>query len=98
MKRAFILLSLFSSVSYANDYGPPIAVCLNNHVIPFIDTAIPANEIVDNAYASCAKEVENWRNERKSLPREMTDKQDKELRDMYVRTIEIRRNHVKANK
>lgn len=35
--------------------------------------------------------VDEWNRERESLPKEMVIKQNKELRDMYIRMIEIRR-------
>lgn len=74
-----------------NDYGPPISICLNKHTIPYINTMIPAENIVNDAYKACEGIVHEWNNERASLPEEMVIKQDKEFRDMYVRMINIRR-------
>ncbi|WP_410751860.1 hypothetical protein [Citrobacter sp. U14242] len=92
--RFIILFAIFLSVplhAENTDYGPPIAVCLNKHTIPYINTTIPAEDIVNNAYKACDGIVNEWNNERASLPKEMVIKQDKELRDMYIRMIEIRR-------
>lgn len=74
-----------------NAYGSPISVCLNENTIPFINTTTPAGSIVDNAYNKCEEVVDAWGKERASLPKEMVIKQNNELRDFYIRMIEIRR-------
>lgn len=80
-----------------HDYGPPISRCLNKHTIPYINTTIPAENIVNNAYQECEDIINQWNNERASLPKEMVIKQNKEFREMYVRMIDIRRK-TDANK
>ncbi|EPB0838657.1 hypothetical protein ACRARI_002295 [Yersinia enterocolitica] len=101
MKMRFItLLTMLFAISLHaedHDYGPPISICLNKHTIPYINTTIPAENIVNDAYKACEDIVHEWNNERASLPKEMVIKQDKEFRDMYVRMINIRRK-VDANK
>lgn len=87
----FIILFVTSFHAETHDYGPPIAVCLNKHTIPYINTTIPAADIVNDAYKACDEIVDEWDNERTSLPKEMVIKQDKELRESYIRMIEIRR-------
>ncbi|HDX6790128.1 TPA: hypothetical protein RPO73_005098, partial [Escherichia coli] len=52
---------------------------------------IEPEKIVDKAYKECADIVSQWREERASLPTDMKIRQDKELYDMYVRMIKIRR-------
>ena len=94
----FALLFAIPLHAEEHDYGPPIAVCLNKHTIPYINTTIPAVDIVNDAYKACGNIVDEWNNERTSLPREMVIKQDKELRDMYIRMIEIRRKAGEAKK
>ncbi|WP_293567396.1 hypothetical protein [Pluralibacter sp.] len=87
----FVLLIAITLHAEEYDYGPPIAVCLNKHVIPYINTTVPAENIVNDAYKACQGVVDEWNDERASLPKEMVIKQDKEFRDMYIRMIEIRR-------
>ena len=92
--RLLTLFTIFFAIllhAEEHDYGPPIAVCLNKHTIPYINTTTPAADIVNDAYKACDDIVDEWNNERTSLPKEMVIKQDKELRDMYIRMIEIRR-------
>jgi hypothetical protein len=95
MKLRFLTLFtlLFAICLHAedHDYGPPISVCLNKHTIPYINTTTPAEKIVNDAYKACQSVVDEWNNERASLPKEMVIKQNRELRDMYIRMIEIRR-------
>ncbi|MCK6930166.1 hypothetical protein [Enterobacter roggenkampii] len=87
----FILLIAITLHAEEHDYGPPVSVCLNKHTIPYINTMIPAENIVNDAYLTCQGVVDEWNRERESLPKEMVIKQNKELRDMYIRMIEIRR-------
>ncbi|HID1010464.1 hypothetical protein [Enterobacter roggenkampii] len=87
----FILLIAITLHAEEHDYGPPVSVCLNKHTIPYISTMIPAENIVNDAYLTCQGVVDEWNRERESLPKEMVIKQNKELRDMYIRMIEIRR-------
>ncbi|MCK7012692.1 hypothetical protein [Enterobacter roggenkampii] len=87
----FILLIAITLHAEEHDYGPPVSVCLNKHTIPYINTMIPAENIVNDAYLTCQGVVDEWNRERESLPKEMVIKQSKELRDMYIRMIEIRR-------
>ncbi|NNS09417.1 hypothetical protein [Erwinia sp. JH02] len=88
---------LFSLPLYAedDDYGPPITLCLNKHAIPYINTTIPVENIVNGAYKACDGIVNQWNRERTALPKEMNIKQDKDLREMYIRMIEIRRKNKK---
>ncbi|MCM7083022.1 hypothetical protein [Enterobacter roggenkampii] len=87
----FILLIAITLHAEEHDYGPPVSVCLNKHTIPYINTMISAENIVNDAYLTCQGVVDEWNRERESLPKEMVIKQNKELRDMYIRMIEIRR-------
>ena len=87
----FILLIAITLHAEEHDYGPPVSVCLNKHTIPYINTMIPAENIVNDAYLTCQGVVDEWNRERESLPKEMVIKQNKEVRDMYIRMIEIRR-------
>ncbi|HFI2181896.1 hypothetical protein [Enterobacter roggenkampii] len=87
----FILLIAITLHAEEHDYGQPVSVCLNKHTIPYINTMIPAENIVNDAYLTCQGVVDEWNRERESLPKEMVIKQNKELRDMYIRMIEIRR-------
>ena len=87
----FILLIAITLHAEEHDYGPPVSVCLNKHTIPYINTMIPAENILNDAYLTCQGVVDEWNRERESLPKEMVIKQNKELRDMYIRMIEIRR-------
>jgi len=80
------------------DYGPPIPICLSKHTIPYINTASPAENIVNDAYQTCESVVDEWNNERASLPKGMVIMQDKELRDMYIRMIETSRKASAAKK
>lgn len=93
MKVLFLFAAFFIVPLHAeeHEYGPPITVCLNKHTFPYINTTIPAIDIVNDAYKECADIVDKWNSDRKSLPNEMVIKQDQELRDMYIRMIEIRR-------
>jgi len=92
--RVFTLLFAITSHAEENDFGPPIALCLNKHTIPYINTTSPAESIVNDAYKACNGAVDEWNKERASLPREMVIKQNKEFRDMYIRMIEIRRKQI----
>ncbi|EOX3819926.1 hypothetical protein ACPGBC_004510 [Enterobacter quasiroggenkampii] len=87
----FILLIAITLHAEEHDYGPPVSVCLNKHTFPYINTMNPAENIVNDAYLACQGVVDEWNRERESLPKEMVIKQNKELRDMYIRMIEIRR-------
>ncbi|MFP9428710.1 hypothetical protein ACJ9N4_00140 [Enterobacter sp. LM3] len=87
----FTLLIAITLHAEDHDYGPPISVCLNKHTIPYINTMAPAENIVNEAYKACQGVVDEWNSERESLPKEMVIKQNKELRDMYIRMIENRR-------
>lgn len=91
MKWIFFVIISFSFSTYAEEFGPPISVCLNKHTIPYIHSEIEPEKIVDKAYKECADIVSQWREERASLPTDMKIRQDKELYDMYVRMIKIRR-------
>lgn len=100
MRFLALFTMLFAITLHAeeHDFGPPIAVCLNKHTIPYINTTSPAESIVNDAYKACEAVVDEWNNERASLPKEMVIKQDKEFRNMYIRMIEIRRKAGAAEK
>ncbi|SUQ58637.1 Uncharacterised protein [Raoultella terrigena] len=85
------LLGAIASGASAEQFGTPVSICLDSHTLPLIKTDKPAAEIVDAAWRQCAEELQQWRDERKSLPSEMVTKQDQQLHDFYVRMIEIRR-------
>lgn len=92
--RFLTLFAVFSTMplfAEDRDYGPPVAICLNKNTIPYINTRTAAVDIVNDAYKACAEIVDEWKNERVSLPERMIIKQDKALRDMYIRMVEIRR-------
>lgn len=95
MKKTRMLLvasMLFSSHALADEeYGPPLSRCLNKHTVPYIKSERRAEEIVSAAYEACDLEVKQWTEDRRPLPAEMISQQDKELRDFYIRMIEIRR-------
>ncbi|MBM3072762.1 hypothetical protein [Lelliottia sp. RWM.1] len=80
----FTLLIAITLHAEDHDYGPPIAVCLNKHTIPYIDSTVPAEKIVNDVYKACQGIVDEWNNEKASLLRGMVIKQDKAFRDMYT--------------
>ncbi|OAT25360.1 hypothetical protein M976_03779 [Buttiauxella ferragutiae ATCC 51602] len=82
---------LISSNVFAEQYGTPVSICLNNHTIPFIDTDRPATKVVDAAYQQCREVILQWDKERKSLPPEMVASQNEEFHSFYVHMIEARR-------
>lgn len=94
---AWLLGSVVSGTS-VGQFGSPVSTCLNEHTIPLISTDKPAIEIVDAAYEQCQEVLIQWREERKSLPKEMVAKQDKEHHAFYVDMIEKRRNFMKKKK
>lgn len=100
MKKRIILLLLASApvVVAADMYVDSMTACLNDHTIPRIEEKVQAKEIVDEAYATCDKQVKEWQEGRKDLPDEMQARQDKEVYDFYIRMIDIRRKAIAAKK
>lgn len=99
MKWIFLSGMLVSSSAIADGqrfYTPEVR-CLNDHTIPFIETSTPAKSVVDDAYAQCKSELNEWMNLQEPLPDEMKQRMRKELYDFYIRMIEKRR-HYEAKK
>jgi hypothetical protein len=93
----WILLSgiLVSSAVMADgqSFYTPEVRCLNDHTIPFIETRIPPKKVVDDAYAQCKPELNEWMKLQEPLPDEMKQHMRKELYDFYIRMIDIRRKY-----
>lgn len=89
---------LISSNVFAEQYGTPVSICLNNHTIPFIDSDRPATEVVDAAYKQCQDVILQWDKERKSLPPGMVAKQDEVFHLFYIHMIEARRRAAEKRK
>lgn len=95
MKWIFLSGVLVSSAAIADNqsfYTPEVR-CLNDHTIPYIETSIPPKKIVDDAYAQCEPELNEWMKLQEPLPDEMKQRMRKELYDFYIRMIDIRRKH-----
>ncbi|NUU68177.1 hypothetical protein HQN64_19005 [Enterobacteriaceae bacterium BIT-l23] len=93
MRLLALALLAISTAAFADDsgYGDPVSRCLNNHTIPYIKSDIDARKIVDDAYKECDSVIKEWQSNRELLPKEMRDRQEKELYEFYIRMIEIRR-------
>ncbi|PPS59269.1 hypothetical protein CRX72_18455 [Pantoea sp. BRM17] len=65
----------------------------DHHTIPFIETRIPPKKVVDDAYAQCKPELNEWMKLQEPLPDEMKQHMRKELYDFYIRMIDIRRKY-----
>ena len=98
--KCVLLMSseLISSNVFAEQYGTPVSICLNNHTVPFIDTDRPATEVVDAAYKQCHEVILQWDKERKSLPPRMVARQDEEFHSFYIHMIEARRRTAEKRK
>jgi len=94
VKWILFLGLLLSGGALADDrsFETPEVKCLNDHTIPFIETSIPPKKVVDDAYAQCKPELDEWMKLQEPLPDEMKQRMRKDFYDFYIRMIEIRRN------
>lgn len=93
MKWILVAGSLLSSAVLADDrsFETPEVRCLNDHTIPLIPSNIPAKNVVDDAYAQCKPELDEWMGLQQSLPDEMKQRMRTQLYEFYIGIVEKRR-------
>ncbi|WP_231568821.1 hypothetical protein [Pantoea rodasii] len=81
MKWILVAGALLSSAVPADDraFETPEIRCLNDHTIPLIPSNIPAKKVVDDAYAQCKPELDEWMGLQKPLPDEMKQRMRTQL-------------------
>jgi hypothetical protein len=84
-----LLLLLSASVAAGQPYVDPMTTCLNNYVLPNLESKLSAKQLTDDAFNACDKQVNDWLKPFEAIGRR--DESYASMHDFYVRMIGIRR-------